>query len=178
MSINVNERLEQFRRECKVINLKYEYEGYSEDIQWAIVTELSEEELMQKYSDEIQQYIPFVRLSVSQGEVFEAGTRYENKCRMREVRTGCSFDISDEEFAKYHHELIVNDTEESLVKKEELKMLEKALSTLSDVQRSRIYKHFFLQMTYSEISKEEGVNRSSIRESIEQTLKKLKKFYE
>ena len=57
-------------------------------------------------------------------------------------------------------------------------MLEKALSTLSDVQRSRIYKHFFLQMTYSEISKEEGVNRSSIRESIEQTLKKLKKFYE
>ncbi|MEE0992335.1 MAG: sigma-70 family RNA polymerase sigma factor [Bacteroidales bacterium] len=178
MTISNINRLDQFKLDCKIINLKYEYTGYKDDVQWAIVTELSEEEILQKYPEEIKPYVPFIRLSVSQGEVFEEGTRYENKCRMREVRTGCSFDISDEEFAKYHHELIVNDTEESLVKKEELKMLEKALSTLSDVQRSRIYKHFFLQMTYSEISKEEGVNRSSIRESIEQTLKKLKKFYE
>ena len=126
MTISNINRLDQFKLDCKIINLKYEYIGYKDDVQWAIVTELSEEEILQKYPEEIKPYVPFIRLSVSQGEVFEEGTRYENKCRMREVRTGCSFDISDEEFAKYHHELIVNDTEESLVKKEELKMLEKA----------------------------------------------------
>ena len=80
-----DERLEQFTRECKLINLRYEYTGYTNDIQWAIVTELSEEEILQKYPEEIKQYIPFIKLSVSQGEVFEESKRYENKYRMRMI---------------------------------------------------------------------------------------------
>lgn len=36
---------DEFQSECKVINLKYVYEGYTGEEQWAVITELSEKEL-------------------------------------------------------------------------------------------------------------------------------------
>lgn len=36
---------EEFQRDCKVINMKYEYEGYSGEVQWAIISALTEEEI-------------------------------------------------------------------------------------------------------------------------------------
>ena len=59
---------EHFQSECKVINLKYEYEGYIGVEQWAVITELSEKELFEKYPDIISRCIPFVLLSVEQGK--------------------------------------------------------------------------------------------------------------
>ena len=38
---------EEFQNECKVINLKYEYEEYIGKEQWAIISELSEEEILE-----------------------------------------------------------------------------------------------------------------------------------
>ena len=172
-----DERLEQFTRECKLINLRYEYTGYTNDIQWAIVTELSEEEIIQKYPEEIKPYIPFIRLSVSQGEVFEESKRYENKYRMREKRTGYGFSVADD-FGNYHSALIVNGMEDELIRKDEAETLQAALNTLSKSSRERIYKFFFLGMNYSEIACIEGVGESSIRRSIENSVKKLKTFYE
>lgn len=32
----------QFQEECKVINLRYEYDGYIGNEQWAIISELTE----------------------------------------------------------------------------------------------------------------------------------------
>ena len=58
------ERQEQFKRECRIINLRYEYYGYAEEEKWAIVSELSENEIITKYPEEIKIYEPFVLLSV------------------------------------------------------------------------------------------------------------------
>lgn len=44
---------EQFKCDCKVINLSYEYPGYTGEEKWAIITDLTEEELIEKY-EEIQ----------------------------------------------------------------------------------------------------------------------------
>ena len=55
-----------FREECKVIDLQKEYMHYKEDIIWAIATDISEEELMQKYSTVIKQYEPFILLTKAQ----------------------------------------------------------------------------------------------------------------
>lgn len=44
------------------------HEGYTGEEQWVIITELSEEELFEKYHDIISRYIPFVLLSVEQGK--------------------------------------------------------------------------------------------------------------
>ena len=42
---------EEFQNECKVINLRYEYEGYIGKEQWAIISVLTEKEILEKYSE-------------------------------------------------------------------------------------------------------------------------------
>ena len=48
---------ELFAKDCKLINLKYEYTGYIGQEKWAIVSELSEQELFEKYPDEVKKYM-------------------------------------------------------------------------------------------------------------------------
>ena len=42
---------EQFKCDCKVINLSYEYPGYTGDEKWVIITDLTEKELIEKYDE-------------------------------------------------------------------------------------------------------------------------------
>ena len=39
--LTLTEQEELFAKDCKLINLKYEYNGYTGDERWAIITELS-----------------------------------------------------------------------------------------------------------------------------------------
>ncbi len=50
-----------------------------------------------------------------------------------------------------------------------------ALDQLTDIQRRRIEKHFFQQQTLSEIAAEEHVSISSVQESIDSAVTKMKK---
>lgn len=43
--LTLTEQEELFVKDCKLINLKYEYNGYTGDEKWAIITELSVKEL-------------------------------------------------------------------------------------------------------------------------------------
>ena len=57
MTNNFIDNLEKvFKEECKVIDLKQEYMNYIEDIRWAIATDISEEELREKYEAIIEKY--------------------------------------------------------------------------------------------------------------------------
>ena len=73
-----------FANDCKLINLRYEYHGYTGTEKWAIVTELAEEELWVKYPDVIRRYTPFILLSMAQGEVI---TEYQNYEAMSTYRS-------------------------------------------------------------------------------------------
>ena len=42
--LTLTEQEELFAKDCKLINLKYEYNGYTGDEKWAIITELSVKE--------------------------------------------------------------------------------------------------------------------------------------
>ena len=57
-SINTN-----FKKDCKVINLAYEYKGYTGKEKYAIITDLSEEELNLNYKDEIEKEYIFTAKS-------------------------------------------------------------------------------------------------------------------
>ena len=63
----------------KLINLKYEYNSYTGDERWAIITELSVKELWEKYPLVIERYSPFVHLSIAQGEVIEMRTSMQRE---------------------------------------------------------------------------------------------------
>ena len=38
-------KTEAFKRDCRVVNMKCEYPGYTGDIQWMVVSELTEEQI-------------------------------------------------------------------------------------------------------------------------------------
>ena len=61
--LTVNKQEELFAQDCKLINLRYEYSGFTGMEKWAIITELSEEALWDKYPDVISRYM---RLSFCQ----------------------------------------------------------------------------------------------------------------
>ena len=98
---------EHFQSECKVINLKYEYEGYTGEEQWAIITELSEKELFEKYPDIISRYIPFVLLSVEQGKAVYEFRRNESKFYKRSLNNEDAFGYDDELIGIFHSEVVV-----------------------------------------------------------------------
>lgn len=43
--LTVKKQVELFAQDCKLINLRYEYSGFTGTEKWAIITELSEEAL-------------------------------------------------------------------------------------------------------------------------------------
>jgi len=109
---------EEFQNECKVINLKYEYEGYTGEEQWAIITELSEKELFEKYPDIISRYIPFVLLSVEQGKAVYEFRRNESKFYKRSLNNEDAFGYDDELIGIFHSEVFVPDFFEQQITEE------------------------------------------------------------
>ena len=113
-----------FANDCKLINLRYEYHGYTGTEKWAIVTELAEEELWIKYPDVICRYTPFILLSMAQGEVITEYQNYEARERMRRLLFGHAFDINDGEFEVHHPELAVDtDPIEEIMLKDNITLL-------------------------------------------------------
>ena len=94
--LTLTEQEELFAKDCKLINLKYEYNGYTGDEKWAIITELSVKELWEKYPLVIERYSPFVHLSIAQGEVIDDANRNEDKYAKRSSRTLDCYGYDDE----------------------------------------------------------------------------------
>ena len=91
----------------KLINLKYEYNGYTGDERWAIITELSVKKLWEKYPLVIERYSPFVHLSIAQGEVIDDTNRNEDKYAKRSSRTLDCYGYDDEMSSQFRKELAI-----------------------------------------------------------------------
>lgn len=169
---------ELFAIDCKVLNLKYEYNDNDGTEKWAIITELSENELCELYPDIIEQYIPFVLLSVEQGQVIEDYDRNEAKHRMRAIRHGSQFDINDGVFEEHNPELaLVDEGYDCIERKETIEELLKYIGTLEAFQQSRISRYYFFGKSYTDIAREDGVSRQAVAYSIRAGIENLKKFY-
>ncbi|MFR6065066.1 MAG: sigma factor-like helix-turn-helix DNA-binding protein [Eubacterium sp.] len=166
----------QFQEECKVINLKYEYDGYNGDISWAIISNLSEDEILEKYRPIISDYMPFIVLTPAFDEVRDEYRRNEKKFQMRAVRRHDFYNLEDGEIELHHAELVTDDLEESFFKSEEEQVLRKAIQQLKPIQKERLIKYYFEGKSSRQIAKEEGVNYSKVEKSINVALKNLKKF--
>lgn len=105
--LTLTEQEELFAKDCKLINLKYEYNGYTGDERWAIITELSVKELWEKYPLVIERYSPFVHLSIAQGEVIDDANRNEDKYAKRSSRTLDCYGYDDEMSSQFHKELAI-----------------------------------------------------------------------
>lgn len=164
---------EQFNRDCQVIELKYEYPGYVGYEKYAIVTDLSTEEL-EKYSEILSAYSPYMVVGTYFAEARREFRRNEKKHEMRSLR-GHFFAI-DANFDEHHPEMATTDYLESLILAEQNKELEAAISQLSEIQRKRLLEYFFAEKTYRTIAAEEGVDHRAVNRSVESALRTLRKI--
>lgn len=164
---------EQFNQDCQVIELKYEYPGYVGYEKYAIVTDLSTEEL-DKYRDILSEYSPYMVIGTYFSEARREFRRNEKKHEMRSLR-GHFFAI-DEDFDEHHPEVAAADYLEQLIIAEQNKELEAAISQLNEMQRKRVLDYFFAEKTYRTIAAEEGVDHRAVNRSVESALRTLRKI--
>ena len=149
---------EQFSEDCEVVNLKYEYPGYTGTESYGIITGLTEQELAEKYEFGMKK----------ERRRFK---RNEDKYYKRSVR-GHVFSI-DDEFEEHHPELCVVDDEGQEIIHEKL---ERALASLTREQERRIRLYYFEGFGGDEIAKMENVTNQAVFKSINGGLKKIKNF--
>lgn len=152
-----------FKQECKVINLELEYEGYVGNELYAIITDLSKEELNKSYGAEIEKYKPFIILSRAMGLAMKKHEHDEKKHAMREARgemrmTG---DVRDEALIsaltedddQLVKEAIVHDFMESL----RINAVSKsALMTLTPLQRDYLIRKYVNRESVRDIADKDG----------------------
>lgn len=189
--LTLTEQEELFAKNCKLINLRYEYTNYKGKEKWAVVTELTEKELRDKYPDIIKRYTPFVLLSMAQGEVINDSDRNDDKYEKRAKRTLDVYGYEDDISEQFHQELITpfvdpfeQAEEERLeIEKEQLRRMEiakvrKVLEMMKPIQKERLCKVVLLGLSSRKIAQEEGVNYSTVDKSIAAAIKNFKKYYE
>jgi len=189
--LTLTEQEELFAKDCKLINLRYEYTNYTGKEKWAVVTELTEKELRKKYPDIIKRYTPFVLLSMAQGEVINEADRNDDKYEKRAKRTLDVYGYEDDISEQFHRELITPfadpfeqaEEERFEIEKEQLRRMEiekvrKVLAMMKPIQKERLCKVVLLGLSSRKIAQEEGVNYSAVDKSIAAAIKNFKKYYE
>ncbi|MEF2709169.1 MAG: sigma-70 family RNA polymerase sigma factor [Pseudoruminococcus massiliensis] len=189
--LTLTEQEELFAKDCKLINLRYEYTNYTGKEKWAVVTELTEKELRKKYPDIVKRYTPFVLLSMAQGEVINESDRNDDKYEKRAKRTLDVYGYEDDISEQFHRELITPfadsfeqaEEEQLEIEKEQLRRMEiakvrKVLEMMKPIQKERLCKVVLMGLSSRKIAQEEGVNYSAVDKSIAAAIKNFKKYYE
>ena len=189
--LTLTEQEELFAKDCKLINLRYEYTNYTGKEKWAVVTELTEKELWKKYPDIVKRYTPFVLLSMAQGEVINESDRNDDKYEKRAKRTLDVYGYEDDISEQFHRELITPfadsfeqaEEEQLEIEKEQLRRMEivkvrKVLEMMKPIQKERLCKVVLMGLSSRKIAQEEGVNYSAVDKSIAAAIKNFKKYYE
>lgn len=68
--------------------------------------------------------------------------------------------------------------EDMVIRQMELEVLQKAMQSLTEVQRERLHLYFFEGMTTREIAEKIGVSQNVVWKSIQGAINNLKKFFE
>lgn len=172
MNTNNNER-----KEYELINLEVEYPGIKGGVKWAVISDLSMDELMKRYN-ELLIYTPVILLSQEQGEAFKEFHRNEHKHEMREVRNNISSGYEEgtsESIFSFFSEL---HTEEDAICSGEAERIRDAIDSLTAVQQRRVKQYFFEGLTFREIAEREGVSYKNVFKSVKASIEKIKKLFE
>ena len=113
-------------------------------------------------------------------EVYEALTETFRKevhaQQMRDLRH-----ITREGYTEGETEDLIFESGESLedmvIRQMELEILQKAMQSLTEVQKERLHLYFFEGMTIREIAEKQGVNRNAVWKSIQGILEQLRAFF-
>ena len=114
-------------------------------------------------------------------EVYEALTEtFRKKAHAQEMRD--LRHITREGYTEGETEDLAFDSGESLedmvIRQMELETLQKAMQSLTEVQRERLHLYFFEGLTYRQIAEKKGIGEKNVRESTTGAIKKIKKYFD
>ena len=176
INIDIDTLTEDFKAHCKVIKLGYEYPGYTGFEKYAIVTDLSYAQIMERYAPVAEHYCPFLLLSKAAGEIIADFKRNEDKFSKR-MQKDDNYGFEDGVTEQYHDEAFTVDFTEVLFQNDtQEQFLRVAFSLLSALQKKRVIAHLFNGRSFTQIARSEGKDRKTIYESYTSALKKMKKF--
>lgn len=173
-----------FENDCKVIDLSLEYPGYTGKENFAIASDLSEEEIWDKYPNIVVNVSPFILLSKEHGEVIRDYHREQERLIKSDKRHLDLYGYKEGRTEKYRDDAIygyVDPLQEYLteeIKADIERRVHKALGSLNSIQRRRLVKALIEKKSSREIAREEGVNYSTVDKSINAAIKKFIKNYE
>ena len=152
-------------KEYKIIDLAKEYEGFTGDTQYAIVTDLTEEELEARYGEELTNFRPFVILSGEMDNVINEHKSNEEKHKQRQRRSEILFDCTND-YDSIYRLLSVDDAITQTIKESERKRFlefgRAALMSLTDTQRRYLVLHYYYGKSLSEIARVEGKSKTTV----------------
>ena len=117
----------------------------------------------------------FVEVPDEVAELLILLRRHEQSQRRRIYKHRAHYSLDIYENVEREATLKSPSAEEVFEQLAEQEQLYDAMMALTHKQRSRIYARFFLKMSYSKIAEQEGVDVSSIRESVQRAVKQLQK---
>ena len=117
-----------------------------------------------------------IEVSDKVAEVFLADARYEMAYQRRLSRHKAQYSLDCEDGIEYSACLHEPTPQEVLELKERFIRLWNALNSLPEIQGRRVDAHLILGKSYRQIAREEGVDKSAVRCSVESGIKRMKKY--
>lgn len=163
---------ETFINECKIINLEIEYRGATSFVgteHYAIVTNLSEEALINKYDKELASYKPFVIITPEMYEVIKKSNNNDERENKRNALYHDAYAIEDERIP------VDEQTDPAAIAESKFNTegIYNAIMSLPGRQGQRLYKKYVLGYSTHEIAASEGVTEISVLQSIGRAKKTL-----
>ncbi|MBR4018431.1 MAG: sigma-70 family RNA polymerase sigma factor [Clostridia bacterium] len=117
----------------------------------------------------------FVEVPDEVAELLILLRRHEQSQRRRIYKYKAQYSLDIYENVERETVLKCPSAEEVFEQLAEQEQLYDAMMALTHKQRTRLYAYFFLNMSYSKIAKQEGVDATSVRESIQRAIRQLQK---
>lgn len=166
---------EQFKKDCTIIELRYEYPNYTGIEKYAIISDLDQSYIEETYASELIGYKPYVFMTGAFLEIRRDFRNNNKKFEMGSIRSESLFSFEDSDTEEHHSEITTPDFVDSWIQSNELK---EALKCLSDIERQRVVAYYIVGKTNEEIGEECGCSEAAVRKSIAKGIEKLSKFYE
>ena len=163
----------KFNDELIVINLAKEYEGYKGDVRYAIVSDLSEEELCKTREDEIKHFRPFVIISTEMYAAICESKRNDQREQKRDYLYHNAYALNDDRVP-------ANPNSDPAVMEESAYTMEHIINKMRKLPRQRgrrMYQHYILGYSVEEISKIEGVSKEVVYESLRVAKREMRKIF-
>lgn len=157
---------ESNNNDIKIIDLSKEYTDYKDDIPYAIVTNLSEDELVDKLGDKIEQYSPYIILTHAMYKAMRKSFLNDERERLRDIKyhDACSLDSAL---------FLVDEMANPVRVCESIYTMDCILKRMRELPHKigpRVYKRYVIGFTVKEIAEQENSNIWVILKCLERAL--------